>query len=369
MLQQRDHFGGALGVADDRARLRELLQSDHEVGVTWHTLEALGHRLVQQRPRPVEIAELGEAEREVRAVGPARRRLDPGSQVVELDLLPRLFDDVERVVVRPQHRVGVLVAHLCRLGVRLLREPSCRGKLTPVARERRAPGRHVPRERGQPRLGGALFIDPDLIGRRRDVAALEQVDDAPMPPVQLDLRVAAALAERDELVGGGETDTQTLRSPVHDVRRRQRHSERTRIGERAGSRDRLLDERPPPRLGGRIGERDGEPGEHPHPWRSLIRPEVLERLLEERDERLVDCDDRDAEPGGTEHRTREQVGAPLLAGEPRRLLERHPGAIGLARTQPRLAQRDEDLGQPWVSRPVAGKSPCALEKLDSVLPR
>ena len=98
---------------------------------------------------------------------------------------------------------------------------------------------------------------------------LEQVNDAPVPPVQLDLRVAAALPERDELAGGGKPGAQILRRPKHDVRGCERHGERAGIRERACRRDRLLDERPSARLGRRVGESDGKPGEQPHPKRSL----------------------------------------------------------------------------------------------------
>ena len=168
-LQQRDDRGGALGVADRGARLGELGEPDQEVAVARHALEALGHRLVQQRACRVVVAELGEAEREVGPVRPPRRdrsRL-AGSRGRTLQ---RLFDDVQRVLVRREDTVGVVVADARRLSVRLVREPSRRGKLAPVARDRRTPGRHVPRERGQPRLGGQPVIDPDLFVRRSDLA-------------------------------------------------------------------------------------------------------------------------------------------------------------------------------------------------------
>ena len=127
-------------------------------------------------------------------------------------------------------------------------------------------------------------------------------------------------------------------------------------------------ERPSARLGRRIGESDSKPGEQPHPKRSPVRLKALERFLEERDERLVDRHDRHAESGGAERRTREQVVARLRASQPRRLLERDPSAIGLARAQARVAEWDENLGQPSRCRPAAGKYLGTLEQLDRVLP-
>ena len=212
-LQQRDDRGGALGVADGGARLRELREADQR---GWrHAACARGPRPpprpAARAPRPPRRARRGRARgRPGTTAPPAMRSGLAGSRG-----RPPATPLRRRAACTgsTEHEVGVVVPDTLRLSVRLVREPSCRGKLAPVARERRTPGRHVPRERRQPRLGGQLLVEPDLIGRRSDVALLEQVDDAPVPPVQLDLRVARALAERDELVGGGEPDAQMLRAP------------------------------------------------------------------------------------------------------------------------------------------------------------
>ena len=72
----------------------------------------------------------------------------------------------------------------------------------------------------------------DLLFGRSHVAAFEQVGHAPVPSVQLDLQVTAALAERHELIGGDEAGAQMLGRPVHDMRGGERDRERARIGER-----------------------------------------------------------------------------------------------------------------------------------------
>ena len=174
--------------------------------------------------------------------------------------------------------------------------------------------------------------------------------------------IAGALAERDELVGGGQASGQVLRRPVHDVQGREGDGQRSLVGAHPCRRNRLLGERPPTRLGGRVRERDRKPREQPHPKRSRVGSQALERLLEERNERLVDGDDRHAESGHTERRTREQLVARLLADEPRRLLEHEPGGTALARAQTGVAERDEDLGQACRGRSAAGETFCALEQ-------
>ena len=212
-------------------------------------------------------------------------------------------------------------------------------------------------------------VDPDLIVRRSDVAALEQVDDAPVPPVQLDLRVAGALSEGDEFAGGSEPGAQILRRPKHDVRGRERDGERAGIRERARRRDRLLDERPSARLGRRVGKRDTQA------WRAAA-PEAKPRCRPRRSSASSRSATSDS---STRRSSRASPAAPSAARAsrssraPRGRVAPPPrsqsGRIGLARTQARLAERDEHLGQPSGRRASAGESPRRARAVRSRPPR
>ena len=73
-----------------------------------------------------------------------------------------------------------------------------------------------------------------------EIAALEQVDDAPVPALQLELSIGSRLGGGDHGVGRFEALQEAVGPPQGDVARAQRRRDRSLVGAGLGNGDSLL---------------------------------------------------------------------------------------------------------------------------------
>ena len=102
-------------------------------------------------------------------------------------------------------------------------------RLGPAAgqqRERAAPQRHVPAEVRQGDGVGERLVGVDLRSRLPDAAELEQVDHAPVAPLQHRLAIAGRLGGGDHVAGDGQPLVGVVRGPQRDAVGVQRGRER-----------------------------------------------------------------------------------------------------------------------------------------------
>ena len=90
---------------------------------------------------------------------------------------------------------------------------------------------------------GDAGIGVELAFERATVAKLEQVDDAPVPPLKLGGAIAGASGERRHLVRDCGALRDMIGAPAGDVPRAQRLRQRRGVAAGPGDRDRLLGER------------------------------------------------------------------------------------------------------------------------------
>ncbi len=125
----------------------------------------------------------------------------------------------------------------------------------------------------------------------------------------------------------------------------ERGDERLRVADPARHRQRLRAQREHALLGGREVQRVGQPRPQPRAQRRVVRPEPLERLLEQRDPVAVDDPGLRAPPRVAERRQPELVREALAARDPRRLGER-PARRRIARARLGVAEPEQQVAAP-----------------------
>jgi hypothetical protein len=175
-----------------------------------------------------------------------------------------------------------------------------------------------------------------------EVVHLEQQVDRPRARAHRQLGIADLLGQREELLRplqaalGRVRPTRGERAEIEDV------GERGAVAEAARDRERLLDELLTALHAVGEVERRGEAHEHARAQRAVLGRERRERLLERRDEEVVDDPGGEAEAAEAERRAGHQLHRAELARERDRLGQRRDRAL-VGRVHERLPAGEHEL--------------------------
>src|SRR4051812_17984210 len=351
---RRDHVAGverleqlldrrrALAVVQPLAQLGEQRHPHHPDVVAREVLEAAAGEVLELAPR-VQLAAVVEVEHGQRA--PPRRHR--GQAVGELaDGALELAKPPLRATQREQLRAGE-----DRDG-RVLQAPrelhalvdQSLGLLGAALHERTA--RAV--QRDVRARAGIADVGRDAVERRdrhvggRQVVELEQQVDVPDPRADHRLVVADDLRQREQLVRPGELALERVGPGRRDPALVEDEREGRGVPEAPRDRDGLRHERLAP-----VGlvapvDRDGEADEQPRAQRAVGRVDGRERLLEHRDELVVDDAGGEAEAAEAQGRPAEEVRVAEAAAELEGLEQARAGRV-LAGVHLRLAAREHQL--------------------------
>jgi hypothetical protein len=251
-----------LALAEDQRSLAELGHGRHPVGVERHPPEPVGRQRLQLGPCLVGAPVDHEHPRIRGAVGDrGRRRADPVLEVAEVVLGPRAVQVAVAVLDHVHEELGVAVTGG---GAERARSLDLAGGIVGAALEdgaHAAPERRVPAVDRQPQRLRHRRMVLHLLPACADSPQFEQVDDAPVAPLERRLSVAASLGVGDHLLRHREPLVGVVGVPQGDVAGVQRGGEGGVVAGAAGGVQRLV-RQPPAGIPGRlVVALDREPGQ------------------------------------------------------------------------------------------------------------